>query len=213
MRKQSNPSSVNNHITDKGSTSSDHGDMPILLFKWPKDWAAWLDTHQGTSSGVWLQLAKKASDIQSVSYREALEVALCYGWIDGQKKSCDDVSWLQKFTPRGARSIWSKINRETALKLIKDGRMKPAGLEAVERAKQSGRWAAAYDSPGRAAVPDDFQAELNRNAHAKAFFATLNSANRYAILFRLQTAKKAETRAQRIRQFIEMLDRHEQLHP
>jgi uncharacterized protein YdeI (YjbR/CyaY-like superfamily) len=178
-----------------------------------KDWAAWLDKNYATSPGVWLRLAKKASAIPSVSYDEALGVALCYGWIDGQKKSYDESSWLQKFTPRGVKSIWSKVNREKAQELIESGQMKPAGLEAVERAKQDGRWDAAYDSPGGASVPSDFQAELDRNAKAKAFFATLNSRNRYAILFRIQTAKKAETRAKRIQQFIRMLENHEKLYP
>ncbi len=185
----------------------------MLLFEQQHDWAAWLDEHHGTSPGVWLRLAKKASGLQSVSYDEALEVALCYGWIDGQKKSYDDASWLQKFTPRGAKSIWSKINRAKAEALMASGRMQPAGLKAVESAKQDGRWEAAYDSPRSATVPDDFQAALDQNAEAKAFFATLNSANRYAILFRIQTAKKAETRAKRIQEFIRMLEQHEKLYP
>ena len=135
-------------------------------------------------------------------YDEALEVALCYGWIDGQRKTQDETVYLQKFTPRGAKSIWSKINTEKVEKLIEQGRMQPAGLKAVESAKQDGRWQAAYDSFSRASVPDDFQSELDKNAQAKAFFATLNQQNRYAILFRIQTAKKPETRAKRIQQFI-----------
>jgi uncharacterized protein YdeI (YjbR/CyaY-like superfamily) len=187
-------------------------ELPIELFKDQKHWTAWLDKHHGESPGLWLQLAKKGSDIQSVTYAEALEVALIYGWIDGQKKAYDESSWLQKFTPRGDRSLWSKVNREKAEELIRTGRMKPAGLAAVERAKQNGRWEAAYDSPGKATVPDDFQAELDRHPKAKEFFATLNSANRYAILWRIQTVKKAETRARRIQQFIEMLERHEKIH-
>jgi len=183
------------------------------MFEQQKDWAAWLDKNHATSPGVWLKLAKKASGIASVNYDEALGVALCYGWIDGQKKSYDESSWLQKFTPRGVKSIWSKVNREKVQELIESGQMKPAGLEAVERATQDGRWDAAYDSQSRASVPSDFQAELDRNAKAKAFFATLNSTNRYAILFRIQTAKKAETRAKRIEQFIRMLENHEKLYP
>jgi uncharacterized protein YdeI (YjbR/CyaY-like superfamily) len=188
-------------------------DMPVMQFERQKDWAAWLDKNHTASSGVWLKLAKKASGYTSVSYDEAVEAALCYGWIDGQAKSYDESAWLQKFTPRRAKSIWSKVNREKAQALIKSGRMKPAGLSAVESAKQDGRWDAAYDSPGRATVPDDFQVELDRNPKAKAFFDTLNSANRYAILWRIQTAKKAETRARRIQQFIRMLAKHEKLHP
>jgi uncharacterized protein YdeI (YjbR/CyaY-like superfamily) len=194
------------------SKSNSSGDLPVVLFKRPGDWSVWLDENHSLSSGVWLRLAKKDSGLTSVSYAEALEVALCYGWIDGQKRSLDDRSWLQKFTPRGARSIWSKINREKVERLIEDGRMQPAGLRAVELAKQNGRWDAAYDSQSVAAIPDDLQAELNRHPKAKAFFATLESKNRYAILFRIQTAKKAETRARRIQQFIEMLERHEKIH-
>ena len=188
-------------------------DLPIRQFKHQKDWAAWLDKNHATSSGVWLQLARKASGLKSVSYEEALEVALCYGWIDGQKNSRDEASWLQKFSPRGPRSIWSKVNRAKAEELIKSGRMKPAGLAAIERARQTGQWAAAYDSHRTATVPDDFQAELDQNAEARAFFKTLDSANRYAILFRLQTARKPETRARRIKQFIQMLENHEKIHP
>ena len=188
-------------------------DLPVLLFQRPKDWAAWLNKHHATSSGLWLRLAKKASGIKSVTYDEALEVALCYGWIDGQKKSYDETSWLQKFTPRVAKSIWSKINCAKAERLIESGQMKAAGLQAIERAKQDGRWEAAYDSPSKATVPEDFQVALDRNAQAQAFFATLNKANRYAILFRIQTAKKAETRAKRIEQFITMLEKQEKLHP
>lgn len=198
-------------IQMKTSKSTDN-DIPSLLFPRQKDWADWLQKNHVKSLGVWLRLAKKTSGFRSVCYAEALETALCYGWIDGQKKSYDESWWLQKFTPRGAKSIWSKINKGKAEDLIKSRRMKPAGLQAVERAKQDGRWDAAYDSPSGATVPADFQARLNKSAKAKGFFATLDSANRYAILFRLQTAKKAETRARRIEQFIEMLERKEKLH-
>lgn len=195
------------------STRNTLTDLPTILFQRPKDWAAWLDKNHAAAAGIWLRLAKKASGVKSVTYDEAVEVALCYGWIDGQKKSYDETSWLQKFTPRGAKSIWSKINREKAQRLIASGQMKPAGLKAVESARQDGRWDAAYDSSSKATVPDDFQAALDRNAQAQAFFATLNKANRYAILFRIQTAKKAETRAKRIEQFINMLEKQEKLHP
>jgi uncharacterized protein YdeI (YjbR/CyaY-like superfamily) len=188
-------------------------ELPVLLFKQKEDWATWLDENHAASSGVWLRLAKKAAGLESVSYAEAVQAALCYGWMDGQAKSYDEASWLQKFTPRGAKSIWSKINRERAEELIRQGQMKPAGLKAVEAAKQDGRWDAAYASPSKAEVPDDFQAELDKSPEAKAFFATLNSQNRYAILFRIQTAKKAATRARRIQQFIGMLEKNEKLHP
>ncbi len=188
-------------------------DQPIILFPNQKDWAKWLDKHHATSTGIWMRLAKKAAPLESVSYADALDVALCYGWIDGQKKSYDAESWLQKFTPRGAKSIWSKINREKAESLIQAGKMNAAGLLAIEKAKQDGRWEAAYDSQSNASVPDGFQAELNRHPKANEFFATLNSANRYAILFRIHTAKKVETRARRIQQFIEMLERNETIQP
>ena len=185
----------------------------ILLFRRQKDWQDWLDDNHATSSGVWLRMAKKGSAVQSVSYGEALEAALCYGWIDAQKKGESEQAWLQPFTPRRTKSIWSKVNREKAAALIKAGRMQPAGLEQIARAKRDGRWVAAYDSPANAEVPDDLQAALDRNAQAQAFFLSLDRANRYAILWRIQTVKKAETRARRIRQFIEMLERHEKVHP
>jgi uncharacterized protein YdeI (YjbR/CyaY-like superfamily) len=184
----------------------------MRLFETQKDWTAWLDENHASCKGVWLRIARTSSDVISIS-RGALEAALSYGWIDGQKKSYDEATWLQMFTPRGGRSIWSKINREKAEALIRNGKMKPAGLRAVEQAKHNGRWDAAYDSPSQASVPDDFQAALDKNPEAKAFFATLNSRTRYAILHRLQTAKKAETRTTRIEQFIGMLEKHEKLYP
>ena len=187
-------------------------DAPTLVFQNQKAWAAWLAKNHGKSFGVWLRMAKKASGLQSVSHSEALEAALCYGWIDGQTKSADENAWMQKFTPRTKKSIWSKINRQKALALIEAGQMKLAGLEEIERAKKDGRWDAAYDSPRAATVPDDLQAALEGNARAKAFFITLSGQNRYAILFRIQTAKKADTRARRIQQFIEMLAKNETLH-
>jgi uncharacterized protein YdeI (YjbR/CyaY-like superfamily) len=162
---------------------------------------------------VWVRLAKKGSPITSTDYQQTLEVALCYGWIDGQKKSYDETSWLQKFTPRRPKSIWSKINREKAQALIDNGQMKPAGMCAIEAAQQDGRWEAAYEPQSKATVPEDLQAALDANAKAKAFFETLNSANRYAILFRIHQTKKAETRAKRINDFIGMLERHEKIYP
>lgn len=188
-------------------------ETPIVFFEQPGAWSDWLARNHASSRGVWLRMAKKASGIASINYQEALEVALMWGWIDGQKQSHDDTSWLQRFTPRGPKSIWSKINREKALALIAADKMKPAGLEEVERAKKDGRWEAAYDSQSRASVPDDLAAALAANPRAAEFFATLNSANRYAVLFRVQHAKKAETRARRIATFVEMLARHEKLHP
>ena len=187
-------------------------DLPILPFASKKKWADWLAKQHDKSAGVWLKLAKKGSEIPSVTYDEAVDSALCYGWIDGQKKGFNDKYWLQKFTPRGARSIWSKINTEKAEKLIKSGEMKLAGLSAIELAKQDGRWDAAYESQKNISVPDDFQAALDKNAKAKAFFTTLNSVNRYAILFRIHNVKRAETRTKRIQQFVEMLERGEKLY-
>jgi uncharacterized protein YdeI (YjbR/CyaY-like superfamily) len=188
-------------------------ETPIIAFAKPRDWADWLSKNHASSRGLWLKLAKKDSGIESINYAQALDVALAWGWIDGQKNRFDDTAWLQKFTPRGPRSIWSKINRDKALALIEAGEMKPPGLEQIERAKRDGRWEAAYDSPSRAAVPEDLSAALAANPRAAAFFSTLNAANRYAVLFRVHTAKKAETRARRIAQFVEMLTRHEKLHP
>jgi uncharacterized protein YdeI (YjbR/CyaY-like superfamily) len=189
------------------------GDLPVLVFSRPHDWAAWLNQNHRASFGVWLQLSKKASETQSISYPEALEVALCYGWIDGQKQGGGANNWFQKFTPRSKKSIWSKINRQKAMALIESERMKAAGLEEIERARMDGRWDAAYDSPSTATVPSDFQAALDKNPRARAFFETLESRNRYAVLFRIQTVKKAETRERRIRQFVEMLANEQKFHP
>src|SRR5258708_21317673 len=188
-------------------------ELAILFFTTQRVWIDWVAGEHDHSLGVWLKLAKKGSGVSSVTYEQALEVALCYGWIDGQKKGLDGTFWLQKFTPRGPKSIWSKINREKAEALIRSGKIEPAGLKAVKAAQQDGRWQAAYDSQKSMSVPPDFQAALHKNKKAKAFFVTLNSVNRYAILFRLQTARKAETRVKRIRRFIEMLEKHEKIHP
>jgi len=187
--------------------------QPVLLLNDQQVWSGWLAENHAASTGVWLKLAKKATGLQSVSYEEALEAALCYGWVDSQKRSYDETAWLQRFSPRGTKSIWSKINCQKAEDLIRAGRMKPAGLAAVERARQDGRWEAAYDSQRTSVVPADLQAELDNDEAAQAFFDTLDSANRYAVLFRIQTAKKPETRARRIEQFVQMLARHEKLHP
>ncbi len=187
--------------------------FPVRLFKSKQDWAAWLEKNHRKSAGLWLRMAKKGSQLRSVSYQEALEVALCYGWIDGQKRPESEQAWLQKFLSRSNRSIWSKINRAKALALIASGEMNPSGLDAIENAKTNGRWDAAYDSPSGATVPSDFQAALDANPKATAFFKTLDRANRYAILWRIQTVKKAETRARKIEQFAGMLARKEKIHP
>ena len=182
------------------------------LFPSQQAWAAWLGKNHRKSAGLWLRLAKKSSGLNSVTYAEALEAALCYGWIDGQKKPESEQAWLQRFLPRSARSIWSKINREKALALIRQGKMTAAGLEAIEAAKKNGRWESAYDSPKGAIVPEDLQAALDANPRALEFFLAFDSANRYAVLFRIQTVKKTETRAAKIRQFVEMLERKERIH-
>ncbi len=188
-------------------------ETPVLFFARPEEWLAWLDKNHARSSGIRLKIAKKGSGVISVGYQEALEGALCYGWIDGQKDSFDETAWLQKFTPRAPKSVWSRINREKSEQLIRDGRMKPSGLQAIELAKQSGRWQAAYDSARRIQVPDDLRAELDIHPKARLFFETLDGTNRYAILYRIQTAKKAETRLRRIRQFVEMLEKRQKIYP
>ncbi len=174
---------------------------------------SWLKKNHATSPGVWIRFAKKGAGLESITRAEAVDAALRWGWIDGQGKSIDAQYWMMKFTPRRARSIWSKINRVSALALIERGEMEAPGLAEVERAKADGRWAAAYDPPKTAVVPPDFAKALAAKPKAAAFFKTLNSANRYAILWRLQTAKKPETRARRIEQFVAMLARGEKIHP
>jgi uncharacterized protein YdeI (YjbR/CyaY-like superfamily) len=192
--------------------ASSPDNAPPRRFKSKGEWANWLEKNHRKSSGIWLRLAKKDSGLRSVTYQEALQIALCYGWIDGQKLSENERTWLQRFLPRSAKSIWSKINREKALGLIASKQMKAPGLEAIENAKKDGRWEAAYDPPSKATVPGDFQAALNANARAAAFFETLDRANRYAILWRIQTVKKAETRTRKISQFIAMLEKKEKIH-
>ena len=195
------------------STAKSEQEQPTLLFEDQSAWESWLAANFDKSGGVWLRLGRKSSGLKTVSYQEALDVALCYGWIDGQKQRFDEASWLQRFTGRGPKSIWSKINRARALALIEQSRMRPSGLAAIERARENGQWEGAYDSHRTALPPEDFQAALDANPEAAAFYATLNSQNRYAILFRLQTARKPETRQKRLEQFIGMLVRHEKLHP
>jgi uncharacterized protein YdeI (YjbR/CyaY-like superfamily) len=187
-------------------------DLPIVACDSQDAWAAWLDTEHESSRGVWLKIAKKGAAEATVSYAEALDVALCYGWIDGQKGAFDDAYWLQRFTPRGPRSPWSRVNREKASALIEAGAMRPAGMRQVEAAKADGRWEAAYAGQRTATVPEDLQAALDAHPAAKTFFATLNSANRYAILYRLQEAKRPETRARRLEKFITMLEAGETVH-
>ena len=187
--------------------------LPVMSFESTDAWDAWLAAHHADSPGLWLKIAKKGAAGTTISYSEALDVALCHGWIDGQKGRHDDEYWLQRFTPRKPGSKWSKINTERAAALIESGRMRPAGLREVERAQADGRWEQAYESQSRVTVPEDLARALAANERARAFFATLDSANRYAILYRIGTAKKPETRAKRIDTFVAMLSEHKKIHP
>jgi uncharacterized protein YdeI (YjbR/CyaY-like superfamily) len=186
--------------------------LPALPFASPADWETWLAQHHGSSPGIWLQFYKKGSGIPSVTYPEALDAALCYGWIDGQLKSGDDKHFFRKFTPRRPKSIWSKINIGHVDRLQKAGRMKPAGMKQVAAARADGRWDRAYDSQGNMEVPGDFMKALKQDKKALAFFETLSKSNTYAIAWRLQTAKKPETREKRMKQILEMLGKGEKFH-
>ncbi|MGU3627626.1 YdeI/OmpD-associated family protein [Comamonas sp. C24C] len=187
-------------------------ELAPTLFKSAKAFEAWLKKNHAASEGLWLKIAKRGANEPSVTYPEAVEIALCWGWIDGQKKSLDDQHYLQRFTPRRARSVWSKINVEKVQALIEAGRMQAPGQAQIEAAKADGRWARAYDGARTSTVPEDLQAALEAEPLAKAFFAGLNASNRYAILWRIQTAAKAETRARRIEQLVAMLARGETIH-
>lgn len=184
-------------------------DAPTLQFDDQAAFEAWLEENHATDDGFWMKLAKAKSQHSSVSYAEAVESALCFGWIDGQKRSLDDDFWLQRFTPRRKRSIWSKVNRAKAEALTEAGRMRPSGIAEVERAKADGRWEAAYDPPSQRTIPDDLQAALDASATAPAAFAALKSQERYSILFHIQTAKRPETRAKRIAEAIAALEAKE----
>ena len=191
-----------------GKSSSDQ----VLALPSAAKWEAWLRTNHARSTGVLLRIPKKSAG-NTLTYAAALDAALAWGWIDSQKQALDDTAWLQRFTPRATRSPWSKINRAKAEALIASGRMKAPGLAEVERARRDGRWERAYDSAKTSMVPSDFAEALERNARASAFFETLDAANRYAILYRVMTAKRPETRAKRIATFVEMCEAHETLHP
>ena len=184
-----------------------------LRFASSRAFEAWLRKNHASSEGVWLLIAKAGAEEPTVAYAHAVEIALCYGWIDGQKKAVDEQHWLQRFTPRRARSLWSKANREKAEGLIRSGRMQPSGMAEIVRAQGDGRWDAAYDGPRTAVVPPDLQAALDARPDARSFFAQLDGANRYAVLWRVQTAKRSETRLRRIETLVEMLARGEKIHP
>ena len=187
-------------------------DLDVLAFPSPADWHAWLEEHHAASPGLWVKIAKKGSGIDSVRYPQVLESALCFGWIDGRRRALDEHHFLQRFTPRRSRSRWSQINRDTAERLIAEGRMKPAGLAEVQRARDDGRWDAAYAGQKSMGIPEDLQRELDARPQAAEFFAGLTSQNRYAILYRLHDAKKQETRARRLATFVAMLEAGETMH-
>jgi uncharacterized protein YdeI (YjbR/CyaY-like superfamily) len=184
----------------------------IRAFRTTRAWEQWLDRNAGRSDGIWMKIAKRDAGIPSVTHAQALEVALCFGWIDGQRRALDGTHFLQRFTPRRPRSMWSKINRDKATALIERGQMRPTGLREVERAKADGRWDAAYAGQRTATVPEELQRALDKNRRAREFFATLDSRNRYAFIWRVQEAKKPETRIRRAEQFVKMLAAHETLH-
>jgi len=186
--------------------------LPIVAFKSVELFETWLIEYHEYSTGIWLKIFKKDTKIETVTYAQALDVALCYGWIDGQKQSFDEKAWLQKFCARKEKSIWSKVNIGHVERLIREGKMKPAGLRAIEKAKANGNWEKAYDSPSNMTIPEDFLIELSNNKEAEIFFKSLNKTNLYAIGFRIQTAKKPETRAKRMKEIIEKLAKGEKFH-
>jgi uncharacterized protein YdeI (YjbR/CyaY-like superfamily) len=190
-----------------------HDSLPTLSFASAAEWEEWLEEHHASSDGLWVKIAKKGSGIESVRYPEVLDSALCFGWIDGRREALDDRYFLQRFTPRRPRSKWSQINRDKIERLTAEGRMRAAGLAEVEKAKADGRWEAAYESQSQTTVPPDLQRELEARPEAKAFFSELDSQNRYAILYRLRDAKRPETRARRLAQFVAMLEAGEKIYP
>jgi uncharacterized protein YdeI (YjbR/CyaY-like superfamily) len=188
-------------------------DEPTLSFASADELEGWLERNHESANGIWLKIAKKGSGIESVDHAEALELALCFGWIDGKRKGLDETHFLQRFTPRRPRSKWSRINRDKAEALLAAGKVRPAGLAAIEAAKADGRWQSAYEPPSKIGVPADLQRELDRDEGAAEFFASLDSTNRYAILYRLDDAKRPETRERRLREFVAMLKRREKIYP
>jgi uncharacterized protein YdeI (YjbR/CyaY-like superfamily) len=188
-------------------------ELPIIPFASSEAWEAWLEEHHTASDGLWLKIAKKGSTLETVTYDQAVEIALCYGWIDGQVRKFDEYYYLQRFTPRRPRSKWSKINRQKVTELIRRGEMKAGGLREVERAKADGRWDAAYDAPSTATVPEDLRRELEKNEKARKFFSELDGRNRYAILYQIQDAKRPETRARRIAKHVAMLAEQRKPYP
>jgi uncharacterized protein YdeI (YjbR/CyaY-like superfamily) len=188
-------------------------ELPVILFKNKAGFISWLDDNNSKANGVWVRIAKKKSGVKSVTYAEAVEAALCYGWIDGQANKFDEYTYIQRFTPRRPKSGWSKINKLKALKLVREGKMRSSGMEAIKTAKKNGNWENAYESQSRIAEPDDFLKVLNKNKEAKKFYKTLNSVNRYAILHRLQKASSEEKRANAVMKFVKMLEENRKLYP
>ncbi len=187
-------------------------DYPMLSFKSQKEFSKWLEENHNSSNGIWIRLFKKGSDVESVTYAEAVEESLCYGWIDSLARKYDEKSYIQKFTPRRSKSMWSKVNIGHVERLTKEGQMKEAGLKEVERAKADGRWEQAYDAPSTMKIPADFVKAVNKNKKVKEFFSTLNKSNKFAIAFQLHNAKKPETRERRFKKFLEMMERGEKLY-
>jgi uncharacterized protein YdeI (YjbR/CyaY-like superfamily) len=199
-------------MTADNKLNSGKPDLPVIPFSSPAEWEQWLEQNHLVSKGIWLQIFKKDSGIPSVYYAEALDVALCYGWIDGQLKSIDKLSYRQRFTPRRSKSFWSKRNIEHIARLTKEGRMRPAGIKEAEAAKADGRWEAAYDGQANMSLPSDFLEQLLKNKKALVFYESLNKANKYAIAWRIQTAKRPETREKRMKEILGMLGREEKFH-
>ena len=195
------------------ATTSKHDTYPVLEFKDSDAFETWLNKNHASADGIWLKLAKKDSGVSSVNYAEAVDVALCYGWIDGLARRVDEKFYVQKFTPRRSNSIWSVINKKKVAALIKAGKMQPAGIAAIKEAKKNGRWERAYASPSAAKMPKEFEDALKKNTEAKKFFAKLNATNRYALVHRLSNVKKEETKKKKIEQFVAMLERHETIYP
>lgn len=187
-------------------------DFPIITFRKTEEFESWLSSHHSESDGVWLRIFKKGAEEKGISRKEALDEALCYGWIDGQAKKMDDQSYLQKFTPRRPGSLWSKRNTEHIKRLTDLGKMNPAGVREVDKAKADSRWEQAYDPPSEMEIPDDFMQKLSTIPEAKSFFESLNKTNKYAITWRLQTARKPETRQRRMKKILDMLLRKEKFH-
>jgi uncharacterized protein YdeI (YjbR/CyaY-like superfamily) len=197
---------------EKDAIKSDQSDLQIISFLSPTEFKSWLDLNNDNTKGIWVRFFKKDSGMLTIIYQEALDVALCYGWIDGQVKKYDENSYIQKFTPRRAKSMWSKRNIDHVARLLKGGCMKPSGIKEVEKAKNDGRWERAYDSPGSMVVPEDFMNELSKNKKALEFFDSLNKVNKYSIGWRLQTAKNSETRDKKIKEILIMMEKGEKFH-